>query len=242
MYRSINTFGCSWTAGPSGLLSDFPWPLMLADKLENIQVNNWARGGSNIAFQSYVLDSFCQNIKKPDDIIIFQITSHDRFSYWDADLHKNFNQMKEKWSYKNYTHYTLDYSTNFGNITAGDLDSGYSWIVIKNRENMLKEKNTFAKEYYKRIGLSQSLFNHMLYINYIIPKVDFIYFHIKHPKNFPKKYPNFIKNKYENIPCVKDMLGNEEYNKYVIDDGQHLSKEGNDIVANLILKNIKHLL
>ena len=111
MSRSINTFGCSWTAGLNSAHSfvrdesdlrmireEGVWPLMLADKLKDIQINNWARQGSNISYQSYVLDSFCQNIKKPDDIIIFQITTHDRLSYWDADLHKNFNQMKEVWS------------------------------------------------------------------------------------------------------------------------------------------------
>ena len=242
MINSINTFGCSWTAGPFGHPTDFPWPLLLADNLKDIQVNNWAREGTSISYQSYILDAFCQNIKKPNDIIIFQITTETRFSHWDANLHKNFDQMIKKWTSRNYCHYMLDTSINLGNITAGDLVTGYSWRVFPNNKKWKKEKNTFAKQYYKRVGISQSLFDFMMYLDYVIPKVDFIYFH---RENINKKESNysFIKNKYKNIPCVReDVFGVDEYKEYVIDDGEHLNIKGNNMVADFVLKNIEHLL
>ena len=83
-----------------------------------------------------------------------------------------------------------------------------------------RKKHKFGVEYYKRLNDEQINLDYRTYINYIKQQVDF-YFH--HQSSLDS-----------NVPSVITELGEKQFYKYVIDDGDHFGIEGSKWQANWI--------
>lgn len=235
--KTVNTFGCSWT-DTNGIISrqqpNANWPMIFAGKHPEIKVDNWARQGSSVIFSASILDAF-NKIKSKDDITVFQITHHSRLSFWDCDFYNNLSECVINNTHEivnNYTSRRLKHKVNFGNITPGDLQAGFSLKVLNGKDTKVKAKH--ADWYYKGLGKQQALFEWSLAIEYVISRADFVYFHFFHPDNYAD-----MQEKYSHIPCFRDEIGHDTYNDWVIDEGNHLGPQGNEVLADWIYEKIE---
>lgn len=79
---------------------------------------------------------------------------------------------------------------------------------------LLNEKGTdtseFAKIYYSKLSQEHFLIEHKVYVDYVLSKADIVFSHLP----------------YDNVLSIKNVLGEEKFNNYIVDDGYHFSQEG----------------
>lgn len=243
--KTINTFGCSWTAGIRKLNElDCNWPTVFAHEHKDLYVQNWARAGSNVMLQASILDAFNRTKKTDNDITVFQITTQARLSFWGCHFYYNLDdcfKIIKNFDLVNYQHNTIGSWVDYGNVNVSDISKGYSVFIKANETNKYTVKPVLAEKYYEFLGEEQMMYEWSIAIEYVLKRADFVYFHVQHPDNMwggdPGRHP--CHGLYSHIPCFIDEIGEENYNKWQIDDGRHLSPKGERVLADWVYDKIK---
>ncbi len=208
--KNIAVFGCSWTQGIESEGFD-NWVVWLSKLYPQHTFYNFAAAGTAITYHTHLLEQVMQD--KMFDIKLFQVTSPGRFSWWKSHTFKEMIYQK----YDNYYCMYQDYGKFIDRINTGTILS----------QKFLKDdhkKHKFGVEYYKRLTDDQIDLDHRVYINYVKDNVDFYFHH---------------RGLYEShVPCVFTELGEKQFYKYVVDDGDHFDKNGNQWEANWINKKL----
>lgn len=210
--KRIAIFGCSWTQGLQSENFD-NWVLHLSKRYPMHSFFNYAAAGTSIVYHTHLLEQV--TTKKTFDITIFQITSPARFTWWKP--HK-INKMLYKQS-DNVWAIEKGYGDYVDRINTGT-------IADKKFFGTNKKKHKFGVEYYNRLTNDQILLDHKAYVNYIKDKVDLHYYH--------RTSIN------DNELSVYDTLGEDNFNKFVIDNGDHFSIEGNDWISRWVEMQLKN--
>lgn len=245
--KTIAVFGCSFSAGHG--LSNYKWinwptELLLLNNDKHI-LYNCALPGSNIDYSMFALYNFLK-YKKPD-IVLFQFTFPLRHSWILLDEKLNsFNNLYNVVTYKdlnipineicttkylslqNYNIVRLNQDVNWGYITPGSTNHLYSPIK-------------FAEDFYTIIG--DNLIDRVKFLSYIhylknsLLK-DIPHLFLAHDKYFLEGYVNtdFLDLDF------KGVLGEEYFEKNVIDEGKHLSHEAIKKIAEIINERMKGFL
>lgn len=210
--KRIAMFGCSWTQGLEPHNYD-NWVKYFSEMYPDCSFFNYAAAGTSIVYHTHLLEQV--TAKQKFDLVIFQITSPARFTWWKP--HK-INKMLYKQT-PNLWAIESGYGKYVDRINTGTITS-------KKFIGQDKKKHKFGVEYYSRLTNEQILLDHKAYINYIKDKVDFHFYH---------------RSAYvDDAPSVYDTLGESNFNKFVIDSGDHFSKEGNQWQAKWIDLNLKN--
>jgi len=204
--KNIAVFGCSWTQGVKSEVFD-NWVVWLSKMYPQHKFYNFAAAGTAITYHTHLLEQVMQD--KTFDVKLFQVTSPGRFTWWKPHKFKEIMYQK----YDNYYCLEEDYGKFVDRINTG--------TILSNKFlDSDRKKNTFGVEYYKRLCDDQVDLDHRVYINYVKNNVDF-YFH--HRRSYES-----------HIPSVFTELGEKQFYKYVVDDGEHFGTEGNQWEANWI--------
>jgi len=245
--KKIAVFGCSYSAGHgTSLYRWINWPteLLLLNN-DNFKLYNCALGGSSIDYSVFCLHKFLSVIKP--DLVLFQFTTPLRYSWIPLRQQEtNFNDFYNILTYKdlnipteeisttkymdlqNYNIVKIKRDVGWGFITPGSTTSPYSPIK-------------FAKEFYGNVG------DNML----DIPKLLSFVFYIKEflLKNIPcllLSHDKYSLNSYIDTGFLdldfKEVLGEEYFEKNVIDEGKHLSHDAIKKIAEIINEKIKGFL
>lgn len=193
----IAIFGCSWTQGLYYEKYD-SWPFRLSERYPQHEFFNCAVAGSSIAYHTYLLEGAKNSINP--DFTIFQITSPYRFTQWKE--HNPIDLLKKR------TDNFMQIKDEQKFTDSFNLGTIYSNKFIKSD----KKKHLFGLEYYNRVGDKQAELEFNVYIEYIKNRTDYCFFHRKSID--------------PELPSVYNVLGEEKFKKYIIDDGDHFGAEG----------------
>lgn len=153
-----------------------------------------------------------EQITKMDfDVKVFQFTTSGRFTTWTPHNIKEYIIKK----YDNYFCLNKNYVQYIDRLNIGSVSE----------KKYVTYKVNFGKEYYKRMSDSCMDLDHRVYIDYIKPKVNFCFHHRK--------------SRDVSIPSVYNSLDISQWNKFVIDDGDHFGLEGSLWQAKWLDKHLK---
>ena len=203
--KIVHTFGCSWTHGCKGSeVGEMNWVKQLAKKYPNVSFRNHALCGASLEFSIAQLHEVIKN--DPTSIKIFQITSPFRFTVWDQD-ELGFCKINFK-NVNQYSSKSIEKTERYhgGWNTNRIREDKKFWKAYITRQNHYAEKGKF-------LGLCD-------YANRVC---DFTFFH--------QRYGGITDL---DIPCVKDEIGEEQFDKYCWDEGFHFGPEGCQWVADWI--------
>lgn len=209
--KNIAVFGCSWTQGLKD--KDFDnWVFRLSKCFPQHNFYNFAAGGTSIVYHTHLLEQILKSTKF--DYKIFQVTSPGRFTWWQP--HNALDLIEQKTD--NYYCLQEDYGRFVDRINTGT-------ILSKKFVKLDRKKHNFGVEYYKRLTDEQIRLDNIAYVSYIKDKVDFHFYHRK----------SYEKNSFS----ILTELGDDKFNKFVIDDGDHFGEEGNQWQADWIIDKLK---
>jgi hypothetical protein len=199
----IAVIGCSWSSGENN------WVQILSTKYPNHHFTNFSVCGVSIEYQTYILDK----IKNNFDLVLFQITSLGRFTFWENHDINNF-LYNESTNLKQIDEeiYKFVKRINYG-------------VILKKPYYMPDDVHKFGQKYYSIINREQLDLDYKLYTQYIKNQADLCFFHRK----------GIDKTDLS----VLEKLGKDNFYKYTIDDGDHFSNEGNIWVSNWIEDTLK---
>ena len=204
--KNIAAFGCSWTQGVQPEIFT-NWVMYLSELYPQYNFYNFGASGTSITYHTHLLEQVIKS--KKFDATIFQVTSPGRFTWWKT------HTVEDILYQKNDNYYCLD-----GNLSRFVDRINTGTIHSKKFLKSDRKKHKFGVEYYKRLNDEQINLDYRTYINYIKQQVDF-YFH--HQSSLDS-----------NVPSVITELGEKQFYKYVIDDGDHFGIEGSKWQANWI--------
>lgn len=241
--------GCSWTYG-HGLENKDTYPAILQDKLKKYKVINAGHCGADI---NYSIFSAVRLIKefKPR-FVIFQITSFDRMTLG-TDGYENFLK-NSNFSKSDDIYYEDDkeYIRLLGigdniktKFTHGSFIADDDYKLIDHKDSKInsnfKDYKSFVKILFENLIYSdyyynQNWLNLFLFQQYLEKSnIHGLFFQYLHEQKFAK-FPfiktminenNFIK------PSFRKWLDINYPNKsFFIDNGYHLSREGNQLLVN----------
>jgi len=207
----IHTFGCSWTHGhgPVDEIALHSWARVLSERHPKVEVTNHALCGSSLDYSVAQLGEVLKN--KEESIKIFQITAPFRYTVWSQDEIR-----KHRLRDQNYSFYTE---------TAIQKTERYhgGW-----NSNRVREDKKFHKYLsVKRNHLAEK-WNFLGIHDFLIKNCDFVFYHMRW---------DGISN--PNLPCIKDTLGQQQFDKYIHDSGFHFGREGCEWVASWVEDNLK---
>jgi len=217
-------FGCSWSYGTSqhqDISKSQPnWVRCLAKIRPDISITNFAFKGSSINFSSYLFDKYA----KEYDYTIFQITSPYRFTLWpeEFDFKKHLIKYEDNlWQLDNkITRQVL-------NLNPSQINKEPSWKLF---DNSTRHELNFSKQYYKYTDSNYLWFEYNMFLKHITTQADLRFFHRDDP-NWPLR---------EEIPwCIEKIITTQQYQDYLLDDGDHFNQAGCEWQANYI--NDKYL-
>ena len=221
---NILVLGCSWTSG----LHDHPynWVTALAEMMPEHTFYNCAHPGTSLLHSIWIMEKCLEQSNEINggikfDKIIFQITNEGRLTYY----HELDDFKVNDW---------IRYKTD--NLYALEIDwqklciINYGVLIPENsspNHGKWKEIRKFAKDYYTRCT-RQHHFNleHKILAEYVKNKADLVFFHRRDDNNI------------SGILSIQDILGDEQFKKFVIDSGDHFGIAGCQWQA----KHIKTLL
>lgn len=219
---NILVLGCSWTA--NRLVNNnitTSWVEELSKLLPEHTFYNFAYSGSSVGHSILVMESLLENSKIKFDKIIFQITTDGRITFYNNLDFKNLDFfISQKTS--NYYFLDMDKDNNFLKIS----NVNYGILNPKNkspRPDWEKIKK-FAEIYYENLNLEYNFFlEHKIQFEYIKKKVDFFFLHrpISQSMFAPISY-----NPNNECFVIEEVLGNQIFDKFKIDEGGHFSLEG----------------
>lgn len=204
--KKIAIFGCSWSQGLEET-SYNNWVQYLSQKYPQHNFYNFAAAGTSIVYHTHLLESVTKIEKF--DIVIFQITSPARLTWWKPHNITEFlyQQQKNVWAIeKSYGQYV-------DRINTGTINS-------KKFFDIDRKKHKFGIQYYSRLTDEQILLDHKAYVNYIKDKVNLHFYHRS----------ALNKDEYS----VYDTLGKKKFKEFTIDEGDHFGIDGNNWQANWV--------
>lgn len=209
---NILCLGCSWTQGVSH--QPLNWVHYLAKALPDHKFYNFALRGSSLMHSVWLLESVLnkQNFNIEVDKIIFQVTNEGRVTtYSDDFVDINLQDLVRhrlpiRQDVLNYYELDLTEDHNIWNKM-----STINYATLND-----KKAPKFAKQYYLNLNRRQHFdIEHKALIEYIRPKVDYMFLHKAADINIP------------NIDCMEKRLGYKRFKKFCIDgDAAHFSVEG----------------
>jgi hypothetical protein len=222
----LAVFGCSWSYGTSqhqDISKSQPnWVRSLAKLRPDISITNFAFKGSSINFSSYLFDKYA----KEYDYTIFQITAPYRLTLWpeEFDFKKHLIKYEDSlWQLDNkITQQVL-------NLNPSYIDKYSSWKMF---DNSTRYGINFSKQYYKYTDSNYLWFEYNMFLKHITTQADLRFFHRLNP-NWP------LRDKAYNIWCIEKILSAQQYQSYLLDDGNHFNQAGCEWQANYI--NDKYL-
>lgn len=263
MKKTIVCVGCSWTYG-HGLTADQTYPAHLQNILSEYTVINAGHCGADI---SYAIFSAVRLIEEYDPcFIIFQLTTLDRFTIgtdgYDNFLNNTFYDKRDDSIY--FDKDTLYYKRVIGIADNEKTKISHGSYIAKDndvRSELMnsKLKNINTEEYKKFVATNienilhsnythQKLYNDLfLFQKYLeLKKIKHQYFHwLPYQNKFKESFYSklFDKSTIIEEPVYKWFKRTHPLHNYYIDNGYHLSSEGNKLfVEEYLLPHTKKIL
>ena len=219
----LAVFGCSWSYGTTQKLdikeSQPNWVRCLAKIRPDISITNFAFGGTSIQFSSYLFDNYA----KEYDYTIFQITNPYRLTLWSD----NFDFQKHLIKYEdNLTQFDNQIYEVIHNISPARIDNNVSWKVLFEKS---RQAINFGKQYYKYVDRKYLWFEYKMFVEHIAKQADLTFFHQYYPMQSFK----------DETFSIQKILSPQQYQSYLLDDGDHFNQDACDWQANYI--NDKYL-
>jgi len=210
--KKIAVFGCSWTQGLWNNEYD-SWVKEFAMLNNDCEIYNFALAGSSLSYAAHLLEQIYDSEIK-FDLTIFQATSPGRFTWWNK--HDIFDCLKQ----------------DADNLYSID-DKKISMVVEKinygtvfSQGHLKKVDKKFGLAYYSRLNSELSVLEYRALLEFVDRRVNILFAH------------RSLKNYGLNYLSVYDQLGKNEFQKFVIDEGEHFSNEGNRWQAHWILNQL----
>jgi hypothetical protein len=263
MKKTIICVGCSWTYG-HGLPPDQAYPAHLQNLLKDCTVINAGHCGSDI---NYAIFSAVRLVEEYNpSLVIFQLTTFDRITLG-IDGFNNF--MSDKFYDDRDDEVYIEDPKNIYKRVIGISDNSKTKIThgsyIANKKTRLEElhhsgiKNASLEEYSKFVSIivenilhsnytNQRIYNDLfLFQKYLeLKKINLKYFQwIDTKQNFNDSFNGrlFDSSKMINELFTVWLKRNYPSKNFYIDNGYHLSNEGNKVLAEEFLyPYIKELL
>lgn len=209
--KKIAVFGCSFT---SGIDPEYhSWAKCLANSRPDIEVHDYSKGGSSLKWS---ISQLLRSKSIDYDYRIFQITTSRRITLEPPDI-----------SYKRfYEHCTTNYRRYNTHLAEQIATININYIPRQSRNFDIKFLSKLYKNHYKSMYLPLEELEYTLYIKYLIDNVDFAFFH---------KESDRIESQITKIESVENVIGTNQYKKYVYDDGDHFGEDGVKAVCNWVL-------
>lgn len=263
MKKTIVCVGCSWTYG-HGLTADQTYSAHLQNALSDYTVINAGHCGADIR---YAIFSAVRLIEEYNPcLIIFQLSSFDRITLgtdgYDNFLNDIYYDGRDDGVYFEDTKATHKRMIGLAHNAKTKITHG---SYIASSDNIKKEllnseiKNLDIKKYEIFIStlvenvlhsnyIHQQLFNELfLFQQYLkLKKIPLQYFYwLPYENKFKESFNSklFDKSKLISDPVTEWIKSTYSNNNYFIDNGYHLSNEGNKLLAQkYLLPYIKKLL
>jgi hypothetical protein len=215
----IATFGCSWTHGINAVDNFYSWPHALHKLNPDWKIDNYAIGGSNLQFQTFLLDDVLRH--NTYDKIIFQITSPGRLTYFEEDY--------------DFTKHLTEFEPNYKRF---DIEDGFFRKVVTITPGHMKLPKTdifwnllgkydFAKSYYTAVNKSIFRTEYKALVYYLKDKVDLMFMH------------NEDVLKLDICPVVVEEAKKENViDSFIADNGEHFNIEGCDWQAKWLINKL----
>lgn len=209
--KKIAVFGCSFSQGLYPNLDN--WVKELSVLLPEYEFYNFSLGGSSLMYSIHLFEQIYDSDLK-FDITIFQATSVGRFTWWEE--HNIFDFLEK-------------YSDNLYHIDKKDIANVVKKInygTVASKKHVDKNNKKFGIEYYSRLNLDMISIELRSLLEFIDRRVDLLFAH------------RSMKDYGLNYLSVYDELGKHEFQKFVIDEGDHFSNQGNRWQAHWILNQL----
>jgi len=223
----LAVFGCSWSYGTHQKVniekSPPNWVRSLAKLRPDISITNFSYGGTSIQFSAFLFDNYA----KEYDYTIFQITSPYRLTVWPDQFDFKKHMIKYE---DNLTQLGHLVNKDILNVNPARID--YSPFTTNILFTESRKAINFSKQYYKYIDSQYLWFEYNMFIEHITKQADLRFFH-QHDPNW------LLRDDTYNTWCIEKILPAQQYQNYLLDDGDHFNQEGCDWQANYI--NDKYL-
>lgn len=219
---NILTLGCSWTADRCvDATHNTSWVKELSKITPEHNFYNFAYSGTSVHHSLLILESLLKKSQINFDKIIFQITNEGRLTYYKNQNFKNLDLKIDK-ILDNYFVFDIKKNDNFHNIcninygilSPNNNSTHAHWNEIKN----------FAKIYYTNLTREEHFdLEHKIQLEYIKNKVDLVFFHRRFNLSNISSF-DYDPNKDHLV--IQDVLGDEKFKSFSVDEGNHFSYEG----------------
>lgn len=216
---NILVLGCSWS--DDRFISKnikTSWVKELSKIMPEHNFYNFSYTGSSVHHNLLIMESSLKFLDIKFDKIIFQITNEGRVTYYKNFDLKNIKNFIVKNS-KNYFKLDLNKDENFHNIC--NINYGTLLYPYKNHKYG-DEIYNFAKTYYSTLDIEHNFFlEFKVQVEYIKNKVDLMFLH----KRITDSLYSFF-NPNEDKIIIQEVLGDDKFKEFSIDEGSHFSHIG----------------
>jgi hypothetical protein len=216
---NILCLGCSFTADMimnGNKDHRDSWPRQLAKLMPEHTIINAAMGATSVAHSMWVMELFNQSGMQLDKII-FQVTNSGRLTFYN-DLVRNLNIIdflqKET---DNYMTFKLPIEKVLP-INMGLINHTNSKLKLN------KRLVDFAEQFYSVVDDYHFDLERRVQVEFISNRADIVFYHVT--------------SNTDSRMCIQDILGNTQFNNYVMDNGMHFGPEGIAWQASFIEKLI----
>lgn len=210
--KKIAVFGCSWS---QGLYPDLDnWVKELAKLLPDYEFYNFSLGGTSLAYSIHLLEQIYDSDIN-FDITIFQATSEGRLTWWKS--HNIFNFLERHG----------DNLFHIDKKNINDYVDKINYGTVFSKSDLNKNDKIFGRQYYSRLNLDMTSIELRSLLEFADKRVNILFSH----RSMKKYGLNYL--------SVFDTLGEENFKKFVIDEGEHFSNAGNKWQALWILDKLK---
>ena len=232
--EKIYTFGCSYTygahilhqrdqSGPTMQLEDNPsWPEQLSLLLPDTEIIDYSFIGTSLEYSIYQFNQIKSQLTDRDRTIVCATTPY-RYSHW-ADGSLDDPELRMQIS-PNYEKYSPDIRHNLIRYHPG-------WDRAEGDTPGYKNKNLDKGVYWHRFSQHNTELEaatHSSLLEYIKDTADLAFTHVKY---------QYHTEHTENIPCIENMLTEEQFKSFVHDDGKHFNLSGAEWVAEWVRNQI----
>ena len=216
---NVSTFGCSWT---SGVWPDFyNWPEWMAHDNPYLNVNDFGWGGTSIKWSAGQL--LHRKQAAPADLTVFQITGKARLTI--ANQEANFSALRKELS-PNFIKWDPTVAQHIQTIHRYFRGATTKFMPVDDVEAVYKAWD-------KSFDVDIETHEHNMYINWVRPQVDFMFFHKKRDQRL-----YYESSAAHEIPCVEEHFGTKQFNEWIYDDGHHFGPEGSREVAKWVKQKL----
>jgi|AACY02.1.fsa_nt_gi hypothetical protein len=210
----IYTFGCSWTYGCKGWNYNVAsWVEKLAEKYPNNEVIDFSYPGTSLECSLFHFEKVLKE-KEEKDKTVFQFTTPFRYTAWPDEV---FNSPKLRYKKtKNYTKFIPELKDKIDRYHPSADNAG----------NGINKDMKFHKIFYRKHNKELELSKFDALATYIHSKSDYAFFQ-------RRDYPVAT-----HVPAINTIIGEDAYQSYVWDQGQHFDDAGCDWQASYIAKEI----